>query len=264
MNSAMDVLLSIAWTIPSDILHGRCHSMTHLKDNVHSISLALPFSIQEKLYTALSHALLPGSLNIRSSEWHSRQQAYRAFTSALHLSMTGMVQLLQQSPERMAESSVVTQLQRDMIIVAALGKAVKCSPKPAKEAFYALVEPVILPSSLMVMSMYMKSWNSSSSSTTTTHVANKVTNAVIQMLISIVEAIRREIPTPNVREIISTFLQLFQHVQTVSQFNAGGKSETLLFGRFMNLLHILIEEATSVFKSFHQRLVYPSMCLRCQ
>ncbi len=71
----MDLIAVLPWVVTSSILLN-VPSMQHLLCNVHTMSLSLPVSIQGRLYTALSNALLPGSLGSRAPEWEGRKAKY--------------------------------------------------------------------------------------------------------------------------------------------------------------------------------------------
>ena len=238
MQSVVDLMASLPWTVPTEILHSSSN-MQLLKKGIHSISQSLPYGIQGKLYTALSLSLLPPTLPINSPEWSSRQSAYMEFASPVSHSLIEVTTTLTNNPSRKLEVGIRSHISRDTFILKSLARAVRDAPKPAKEC-YAQIISSLVQSSLALFPLYLDH----SVQQEFSHCIIVVQH-VVAMYTVILDACRKELGSECIVTVVGSLVNHLQHGPLIDEMNRSGKSAAQLVATFLKLLETIVKEPTS-------------------
>ncbi|ETV94813.1 hypothetical protein, variant 1 [Aphanomyces invadans] len=239
MQSALNLLACIGSVFPVSI-QAEIPSLRQLYLGLQEFCLHLSQSIQCKLYTALSHIILS------SGDGTVVSDAFASLLTPVLTSFVESVVTMQQNVHRVLETSLLTQLVRDISICRSLARVVLTKPKQVKVVFYAHLESV-LPYSLDAIRIYMNALAQCKASQLQAVVS--AINELIWLYSDLFRSIRRELPNDTVGQTVTTLVELFQRKHLTSRLEALGAPGTAVLCAFLKLLRILVEEYTPTLAS---------------
>lgn len=225
MHNSMQLLANLGYVLSYDDMI-ELPSMAQLEKNIHQFSLHLPLSIQGDLYTAMSNSILNSAISMRPGTDSSVQRwgsAYGALILPIKEAIEQSALALQQNENRILESVMVNQIQRDCYLVRCLARSVETKPKIAKDAFYSAYQSTF-PAIMALLTTYFKTIRKMAAAGNTPQTnsqikqALKVVNEIIQLYAQLLKSVRKEMSKETVVEIMRTFVEIFNDAQLSAMY----------------------------------------------